>query len=243
MTHEPFYDHRVPPYSCPSCAAGVLLLKRETLHIGETAESRRLCEAAGPEVGGGQWLFSCLFQCCDPDCTEVVSAVGTMSWTRDPRLPPDDSAIARGAVSGRLPDPGEQMLREQVQLVHRYQPVHFLPSVDVSGREGALDRVHVADDFVWMVVDGTRYEFETGRQADIIRVLYDVWLKGGREDGAGLTATTIRDQIGSAAQRLRVRTIFKDHAILGNGVLRSDRRGQWALHFTPTTTEETLTSR
>ena len=31
--YEPFYDHRVPPYACPACPAGVLLLERETLHM------------------------------------------------------------------------------------------------------------------------------------------------------------------------------------------------------------------
>lgn len=50
---EPFYEHRVPPYPCPACTAGVLISKRDTLHFGQWAESRALHEAVGPEIGEG----------------------------------------------------------------------------------------------------------------------------------------------------------------------------------------------
>jgi hypothetical protein len=46
----------------------VLLLKHDTLHIGETAESRALADAVGPEIGVGRWRFFCLFECCDASC-------------------------------------------------------------------------------------------------------------------------------------------------------------------------------
>lgn len=229
--HEPFYDHRVPPYPCPACAAGVLDLKRDTLHFGRWAESRALYEAVGPEIGEGWWRFVCLFECCEANCRETVACVGDMSWARDPRLPrePSEPAIWQPG-SGPFPDIGEQLRRQQAELVHEYQPRHFLPAVPTRAGGAAEGEVTVADDFTWMVVRGKRFRFETPTQARVIGVLYETWVESGRRDGSGLSEKTIGDKAGSSADRFRVQKVFDGNDAL-NRILRSPSKGQWALYL------------
>ena len=232
-SHRPFYGHRVPPYRCPACDGGVLLLIRDTLHFGQTAESRALDEAVGPEIGAGQWRFSCLFKCCDAGCAEVVACVGTMSWARDPRLPRDDAGPAAWMLgAGPVPDLDEQKRRAQAELAHRFQPITFLPAVEGRVRDSTAREPRVADDFTWMDVNGVRYTFGLGRQADSIRVLYQAWIDGGRRDGTGMSEKLIGERIGSSAGRFRIDRAFEDNPIL-HRVLRSCGKGQWALYFAP----------
>lgn len=231
--HEPFYGHRAPPYRCPACDGGVLLLMRDTLHFGQTAESRALDEAVGPEIGAGQWRFSCLFKCCDADCAEVVACVGTMSWARDPRVPRDEAgSIAWTLGAGPVPDLDEQKRRAQAELAHRFQPIAFLPAVEGRVRDSTAREPRVADDFTWMDVNGVRYTFGLGRQSDSIRVLYQAWIDGGRRDGTGMSEKLIGERIGSSAGRFRIDRAFEDNPIL-HRVLRSCGKGQWALYFAP----------
>ena len=230
--HEPFYGHRAPPYRCPACDGGVLLLMRDTLHFGQTAESRALDEAVGPEIGAGQWRFSCLFKCCDADCAEVVACVGTMSWARDPRLPENGTGpVAWVPGMGPIPDLDEQQRRAQAELAHRFQPTVFLPPVDGRIDEATAREVYVAPDFTWMDIGGVRYTFKLGRQADSIRVLYQAWIDGGRRDGSAMSEKLIGERIESSAERFRSDRVFEDHPIL-HSVLRSCGKGQWALCFT-----------
>lgn len=227
---EPFYEHRVPPYPCPACAAGVLLLKRDTLHFGQWAESRALYDAVGPEIGEGWWRFACLFECCDADCRETVSCVGDMSWARDPRLPqePGEPAIWRPG-SGPFPDIGEQLRRQQAELVHEYQPLHFQPPLDLRARR-TRDPVTVADDYSWIVVRGKRYSFRTGTHAKVIRVLHEAWQASGGRDGSGLSEKAIGEKVGSSADRFRLQKAFADNEALDR-ILRSPSKGQWALYL------------
>lgn len=235
--HEPFYGHRVPPYRCPACDGGVLLLMRDTLHFGETAESRGLDEAVGPEIGAGRWRFSCLFQCCDADCAEVVACVGTMSWARDPRLPRDDAGPAAWTVGmGPVPDLDEQQRRAQAELAHRFQPIVFLPPVECRAQDATAREVRVAPDYTWMAVDGVHYTFKLGRQADSIRVLYQAWVDAGRRDGTGMSEKLIGERIESSAERFRIDRVFEDHPIL-HRVLRPCGKGQWALYLAPSAPE------
>ena len=235
--HEPFYEHRAPLYPCPACAAGVLLPKPGTLHFGQWAESRALYEAVGPEIGEGRWRFACLFECCDTGCRETVACVGDMSWARDPRLPedPDEPAVWQPG-SGPFPDIGEQLRRQQAELVHEYQPLHFVPSIHLrTGR--TCDSVAVADDFTWMVVRGKRYSFKTGTQANVIRVLYETRLASGGQDGFGLSEKTIGEKIGSSADRFRLQKAFVDNEALDR-ILRSPSKGQWALFLGATSDQD-----
>lgn len=227
--HEPFYDHRIPPYACPACATGVLLLKPDTLHIGEAAESRALADAVGPEIGVGQWRFVCLFECCDASCRETVACIGEMSWTRDPRLPRVPGPVTLWEpVSGPFPDVAEQRRREQAELVHEYQPRQFLPAVGAHARCVPEGDVRVAEDFGWMVVRGKRYDFKAGIQASVIRVLYQAWLESGRRDGSGLSEKAVGELVGSCADRFRLQKAFADNEALDR-ILRSTGKGQWAL--------------
>ncbi len=202
VSHEPFYDNRVPPYPCPTCADGVLLLRRDTLHIGEVAESRALNAAVGPEIGVGQWRFTCLFECCDANCQETVACNGSRSWGRDPRLPSEPEArVPWRPGMGPPPNLEEQMLRDQAELVHKYQPRHFLPPIEVHTRRRPESDVIVADDFTWIVAQGKRYTFKSGMQANIVRVLYQVWQGSGGRDGSGLSEKAIAQKVGSSADR------------------------------------------
>lgn len=232
-SHPPFYGHRVPPYRCPACDGGVLLLMRDTLHFGEIGESRMLYEAVGPEIGAGQWRFVCLFQCCDADCSEAVACVGTMSWARDPRLSRDDAGPSAWSPGmGPVPDLDEQRRQAQAELAHRFQPLVFLPPVEGHVDGATAREVRVAADYTWMDVGGVRYSFKLGRQADSIRVLYQAWIDGGRRDGTGMSEKLIGERIESSAERFRIARVFEDHPIL-HRVLRSCGKGQWALYFTP----------
>ncbi len=235
--HEPFYGHRVPPYRCPACDGGVLLLIRDTLHFGQTAASRALDEAVGPEIGAGEWRFSCLFKCCDADFAEVVACVGTMSWARDPRLPRDDAGTAEWTVgAGPVPDLDEQQRSAQAEFAHRFQPLVFQPPVERRGDEAIARKVRVAPDFTWMDVDGVHYSFKLGRQADSIRVLYQAWIDSGRRDGIGMSEKLIGERIESSAERFRIDRVFEDHPILQR-VLRPCGKGQWALYLAPSAPE------
>jgi len=209
----------------------VLLLKRETLHIGETAESRALAEAVGPEIGEGQWRFTCMFECSDTACRETVACIGEMSWTRDPRLPVDsgEPQIWKPG-SGPIPDIGGLLLRQQAELVHEYQPRHFLPALPARVRGVSERDVSVADDFTWMVVRGERYAFKSGTQANVLRVLYEAWLASGRRDGSGLSEQAVGERVGSSADRFRLQKAFADSEALGR-ILRSPSKGQWALYL------------
>ncbi len=232
-SHEPFYDHRVPPYPCPACTAGVLILKREWLHFGEVAESRALWDAVGPEIGVGQWRFACLFECCDANCQETVACIGSMFWGRDPRLPREPEArVPWQPWMGPIPDIGEQLRREQAKLVHEYRPHQFLPPIDVHARRLPESDVTVADDFSWMIVQGKRYAFKSGRQANTIRVLYEAWLESGSRDGSGLSEKVIGQMLESSAARFRVRNVFDGNDALDQ-ILRSPSKGQWALFLGP----------
>jgi len=209
--------------------AGVLLLRRDTLHIGEIAESRALADAVGPEIGVGQWRFVCMFECCDADCRETVACIGEMSWTHDPRLPGDPNPVTPWQLgSGPFPDIVEQRRREQAELVHEYRPQHFLPPVATEPRSVSERDVAVADDFTWIVAGRRRYAFKTGTQSSVIRVLYEAWLESGRRDGSGLREKVIGERIDSSANRFRLQKAFADSEALGR-ILRSPSKGQWAL--------------
>jgi hypothetical protein len=226
--HEPFYDHRVPPYRCPACEDGVLLLRRDTLHLGETAESRAQEEAVGPEIGEGVWRFSCLFQCCDADCQEAVACVGRMWWSRDPRLSPNEEQIAWQPGMGQPMSSEDAMHRMQAELVHRYSPEHFLPPLRERSRASTKHDVKVADDYTWMIVGDVKYMFKLGRQANTIRVLHEAWEASGGVDGSGLSEEAIGKKIDSSAQRFRIDRAFEGNTALG-AILRQIEKGQWAL--------------
>ena len=159
------------PYRSPACDGDVILLTRDTLHFGQTAESRALSEAVGPETGAGQRQISCVLRGCDADCLEVAACVGMMSWARD--------------REGRV-------------------------------EEASVRKVQVAADSTWMNIGNVRHSFRPGREADLIRVLYQALIDGGRRGNFELSGKIIGERIESSAERLTIDHVFAGHDILNN---------------------------
>lgn len=91
-------------------------------------------------------------------------------------------------------------------------------------------------DFLWLYAQGARYTFTKGQQAQVIRVLFEEWDRGGRIDGSPLTEETIGDKVSSISDRFRIQKVFEGHPAL-NTVLSTCGKGAWALFINaaPTT--------
>jgi Domain of unknown function (DUF4145) len=74
--HLPFTESRVPRWACPKCGAGQLALMPKTLVHKETPESLREHGHEAWEPGWIRYVFSCIFECTNTDCKEVVSCCG-----------------------------------------------------------------------------------------------------------------------------------------------------------------------
>lgn len=77
---EPFDpEHRLPAsYVCLTCNAGGLILDKKTMRYKLTAESQDADEVGILERWEGQYRFSCLLQCSNSRCEELLSCGGTM---------------------------------------------------------------------------------------------------------------------------------------------------------------------
>ncbi len=72
----PFTKKGVSRYQCPSCNKGLLKIKEDTFHQQETKISR---EGHGHPAWDAEWItyiYSCLFECTNPDCKDIVSSSG-----------------------------------------------------------------------------------------------------------------------------------------------------------------------
>lgn len=111
-----------------------------------------------------------------------------------------------------------------------------LPDPSSSEPQPTPPVVTHADDFSWLTVNGTTFEFHRPQQSEVIRILYRAWVDAGRVDGCGLRAATIGEGIDSAAARFNVRRVFAGHAAL-ESILRSHGKSGWALHLGITSAE------
>jgi hypothetical protein len=72
----PFSTDRVPAWSCPACRTGHLTLDEKHLVKSETAESLSEHKHEAWEPDWIRYVFSCIFQCGNPNCQEPVTCAG-----------------------------------------------------------------------------------------------------------------------------------------------------------------------
>lgn len=87
-----------------------------------------------------------------------------------------------------------------------------------------------AADFSWLKVGESSYKFPRSQQALVIKVLFEEWGKGGRQDGLGIRETTLADEVGSSSDNFRIRKLFDGHPALDT-ILRCPSKGIWALYL------------
>jgi hypothetical protein len=92
--------------------------------------------------------------------------------------------------------------------------------------------VAIASDGTWLRVGTKRYQFSKGNQARAVLALFAEWERGGRADGASLSAESLGEAVRSSAGRFRVSTTFHGHEAW-NTILRSPRKGVYALYLAP----------
>lgn len=74
--HLSFTETHVPKWPCSKCGAGQLALAPKTLVHKETPESLREHEHEGWDPAWIRYVFSCIFECTNANCKEVVSCCG-----------------------------------------------------------------------------------------------------------------------------------------------------------------------
>lgn len=72
----PFTKNGVSRYQCPTCTKGLLKIKSDTLNKQETKESRSGHDHPGWDPEWITYIYSCLFECTNPDCKDIVSSSG-----------------------------------------------------------------------------------------------------------------------------------------------------------------------
>jgi hypothetical protein len=74
--HLPFTERNVPKWPCPKCGTGHLALLPNALVHKETPESLRDRRHEVWEPDWIRYVFSCVFECTNADCKEVVACCG-----------------------------------------------------------------------------------------------------------------------------------------------------------------------
>jgi hypothetical protein len=75
----PFKSDSLSRWVCPSCMKGLLRVKADTFHSEETKESKK---TRGHEAWDPDWIeyvYSCLLECTNPACKDIVANSGTGS--------------------------------------------------------------------------------------------------------------------------------------------------------------------
>lgn len=78
-----------PDWSCPTCRKGLLRIKEGTFH---SAETRSSCEDHEHEAWEPAWVrekYSCLLECNNESCKEIVASAGRGSVDQDVTFGPD----------------------------------------------------------------------------------------------------------------------------------------------------------
>lgn len=72
----PFTESHIPKWPCPKCGVGHLALAPNSLVHKETPESRREHTHEAWEPDWIRYVFSCIFECTNADCKELVACCG-----------------------------------------------------------------------------------------------------------------------------------------------------------------------
>ena len=99
---------------------------------------------------------------------------------------------------------------------------------ETSAPEDPKSQARHGEDFTWVSWFGQELRFKKGNQAEIVRVLWEEWEKGGRLDGRGLSQETIGEKIGSASTSFSVNDNLRGHPAL-NTMIRPTSKGAFAL--------------
>ncbi len=72
----PFTKTNVSKYQCPTCSKGFLKVQEDTFHRKETKISLASHELPGFDHDCIEYIYSCIFECTNTTCKEVVSSSG-----------------------------------------------------------------------------------------------------------------------------------------------------------------------
>ena len=72
----PFTEGYIPKWPCPKCSVGHLALAPKSLVHKETPESQREHEYEEWAPDWVRYVFSCIFECKNADCKELVASCG-----------------------------------------------------------------------------------------------------------------------------------------------------------------------
>jgi len=79
----PFSRTGTSKFQCPSCGKGFLKVKPNTFHEQETAASQKEHDHPFWEAEWIEYIYSCLFECSNTECKDIVSSSGTGSVAED----------------------------------------------------------------------------------------------------------------------------------------------------------------
>ena len=74
-----FKKDELTNWNCPTCGKGFLKVKEGTFHHEETRDSVRAKESDDWDPEWIEYLYSCLLECINPDCKDIVSSTGVGS--------------------------------------------------------------------------------------------------------------------------------------------------------------------
>lgn len=75
----PFNKVGVSKFHCPSCGKGLLKIKKDTFHFQETKGSTKAHQHEAWEPEWIDYIYSCLFECTNSACKDIVSSSGVGS--------------------------------------------------------------------------------------------------------------------------------------------------------------------
>jgi len=73
----PFTKRSFSRWLCPTCNEGILKFRKDTFHAEETETSKLLRTHPEWDVNWIEYVYSCLLECINPTCKDIVANSGT----------------------------------------------------------------------------------------------------------------------------------------------------------------------